>query len=149
MNFPYTPYEVEPTPSQPGITIIYRPIIPVRLTGSIGTAVLYGLLDTGADETILTRAMAELVGIITEPLKTATVMSASGEMTVEYGEVIFEFGRGRGKAQWRAVVGIVDQPWAEAVLGHTAFLRYFDATFFGGKREVRLKRNGVKLPSEL
>ena len=146
MNFPYAAYEVEPTPSQPEESIIYRPIIPFRLTGSAGAAVFYGLLDTGADETLLPRAMAELVDVAVDLSPATTMLSASGEVEVVYGQVTLEVGRGRGRYRWQGTVGIVDQPWEEAVLGHAGFLRYFDVTFFGERREARLKRNRLALP---
>ncbi len=146
MIFPYRKYEVEPTPGQGGATVIYRPLIPVRVSGNAGAANFYGLLDTGADETVLPRVMAEFVGVAIDSSKKAIIRSASGEMPVEYGEAVFEVGAGRSKVRWPAVVGIVDEPWEEAILGHAAFLRFFDATFLGEEREVRLKRNGVRLP---
>lgn len=148
LRFPYGQYEVEPTPSQPEQTIVYRPVIPIRITGNNGTAVFYGLLDTGADETLLPSKIADLVGIKVDESQASTVMSASGEMKVAYGKVMIEVGHGKQRYGWRATVGIVQQPWQEALLGHIGFLRYFDATFMGAKREIKLKRNTIPFPKE-
>jgi hypothetical protein len=52
-------------------------------------------VDIGADETILPRALAELVGIAIEPGSSAIMVSASGEITVSYGHVTFELGQVR------------------------------------------------------
>jgi hypothetical protein len=146
MNFPYAAYEVEPTPSQPDVTIIYRPVIPFRVTGRLGAAVFYGLLDSGADETMLPREMAEAVGVAVDWTCTAIATSASGEMPVAYGEALLEVGRGKARHRWRAIVGVADQPWREAILGHAGFLHYFDAAFSWARRTVRLTRNSVPLP---
>jgi len=148
LRFPYGQYEVEPTPGQPEQTIVYRPVIPIGITGEAGTAVFYGLLDTGADETLLPKKVADLIGIKANTSQTSTVMSASGEMTVSYGRVTIEIGHGRQKYRWGAIVGIVEQPWQEALLGHIGFLRYFDVTFLGAKQEVKLKRNTIPFPKE-
>jgi hypothetical protein len=104
MNVPYTCYEIEPTPSQPGVTEIYRPVIPFRVIGPAAAAVFYGLLDSGADETMLPQALADLVGIVLDPSQTGTALTASGEMAVTYADVTFEIGQGRGKRRWRATV---------------------------------------------
>ncbi|MEX0678230.1 MAG: aspartyl protease family protein [Pirellulales bacterium] len=149
MRFAYGRYEVEPTPSQPGAAIIYRPVIPIRVIGFGADAVFYGLLDTGADETLLTEEMAELVGMEVDASRTAIVTSASGEMSVSYGDVTLEVGRGRARYRWRTTAGVVKQPWREAILGHMGFLRYFDVTFFGETREVRLTRNAMPLPEPI
>jgi hypothetical protein len=90
--------------------------------------------------------MADLVGIRIDPAQTGTVFSASGELEVVYGRVTLEIGRGRGRHRWVATVALADQAWQEAALGHLGFLRYFDASFLGGRREVRLRRNAVPLP---
>lgn len=147
MKFPYGQYDVEPTPSQPGVTVVYRPVIPVRLIGVSAAAVFYGLLDSGADETLIPQEVANLVGAERVSDQTGMILSASGEMPVTYGAVTIEFGLGPERYRWRATVGIVDQPWKEALLGHIGFLRYFDVTFLGGHRESQLTRNTVALPS--
>lgn len=147
MNFPYAPYQVEPTPSQPGVTTIFRPIIPFRVLGSTGGAVFYGLVDTGSDETVLPRALAELIGVAIVPGSSAIMVTASGEITVGYGHVTFELGKGRSRYRWTATVGIIDQPWEEAVLGHAGFLQYFDVSFLGDRKQVRFKRNQLSLPA--
>lgn len=146
MKFRYGRYEVDPTPAQPGVTVVYRPVIPLRLIGQSGGATFYGLLDTGADETLIPAAMAELVGLAVDPAQTSIVLSASGEMRVRYGEVTIEAGQGKVLHRWRTTVGVVEQTWNEALLGHAGFLRYFDVTLCGAKREVQLRRNTAPFP---
>jgi len=146
VNFPYGQYEVAPSTADPDLTVVFRPVIPVRVIGPAGAAAFYGLLDTGADQTVLPKALADLIGVTGNPARAATLLSASGEMSVTYTNVAFELGRGRGKVYWSATVAIIEEAWQEVVLGHAGFLEYFDATFFGVRRQVRLRRNTRPLP---
>jgi len=53
VNFPFGQYEVAPSTAEPDLTVVFRPVIPVRVIGPASAAVIYGLLDTGADQTVL------------------------------------------------------------------------------------------------
>lgn len=66
MRFAYGRYKVAQSPTQPGLTTVARPVIPVRFVGPAGSHVFYGLLDTGADETFITQEMAEVLGVAFE-----------------------------------------------------------------------------------
>lgn len=107
MRFAYGRYEVEPTPSQPGVTVIYRPVIPIRLIGTTGEAVFYGLLDTGADETPITREMADVLGVAVDETEAHTAASATGEMAVVYGRVTIAVGQADESYRWRAQRSLV------------------------------------------
>jgi hypothetical protein len=108
---------VDPTPSQPGVTVVYRPVVPIRLIGLIADAVFYGLLDTGADETLIPKEVADLIGVKMAPDPAGAIVSASGEISVSYGALAIEFGQGKEGYRWRTMVGVVEQPWKEALLG--------------------------------
>ena len=146
MRFPYVQYEVDPSPAEPGVIEVFRPVIPIRLIGRASSRLVRGLLDTGADESVIPMEFADRIGVIEAAVPDGTVLSASGEMPVTYGTLIIELASGVEHYRWNAVVGIVDQPLREALLGNIGFLRYFDVTFFGERREVRLTRNAVALP---
>ena len=64
MKFPYRAYEVSATPAS-GVKdgYIYRPVVPFTLAGPAESLDFFGLLDTGADETYITRRMAERLGL--------------------------------------------------------------------------------------
>ena len=47
---------------------------------------------------------------------------------------------------WPTVIGVIDQPWSEAILGHAGFLCYFDVAFLGKSSEVVLTRNELAFP---
>src|SRR5437879_3642511 len=61
MIFPYRQYIVVPTPGQSSGTI-FRPMVPMRVGGAKGTEVIMGLVDTGADVTILPSFLLPLIG---------------------------------------------------------------------------------------
>lgn len=143
MKFPYRQYAVEPSPAAPLLAVISRPVIPVRFLGPKGALDCYALLDTGADESYVTESMAERLGI--EPLsdEASTVHSASGEMSIAYGAATVEVTDGAERFSRPLVVGIVSESWSEAILGHTGFLEYFDATFSYVDQAVSLTFRGA------
>jgi hypothetical protein len=142
VRFLYRAYEVSATPASGGSDgCVYRPIVPFTLAGPSGTLDFFGLLDTGADETYITRRMADRLGVVVGEQPRSLVESASGELSVAYGDVTIEVTDGSEWHKWQAVVGIVDQDWTEAILGHSGFLEFFDVLFRGHEREVVLTRN--------
>ena len=148
MRFAYGRYQVAPSPTRPGVTIISRPVIPVRLVGPAGAHVFYGLLDTGADETFITQEMADVLGVAIEKDAGYQIMSAGGEMDVRCGAISVQISQGKEQYSWPLTAGIVDRPWREAILGHAGFLEFFDAVFLGAKSQVVLTRNSSALPTE-
>jgi hypothetical protein len=148
VKFPYRAYEVEPTPASGTIDgHIYRPVIPFTLVGPVGALDFFGLLDTGADETYITRRMAERLGIKVSDTATHVIDSAGGEVAISYGEAMIEVTDGVETHRWRASIGVTDQDWAEAILGHSGFQTYFDVLFRGEQREVVLTRTQAALPN--
>ena len=145
MKFPYRRYSVTPTPAQLGETVISRPIIRFRLHCDSESALFWGLLDTGADETYITKEMADALGIVAS--ESFGIESASGRMTASYATVHLEVSDDTEQYQWPSVIGVIDQPWSEAILGHAGFLRYFDVTFLGKSSEVILQRNELAFQS--
>ena len=63
LKFPYQGYPVR------GIgttyqTLVYRPMVPIRILGPGGEALAYGLLDTGADDTLLPAYLIGPLGLV-------------------------------------------------------------------------------------
>jgi hypothetical protein len=54
MKFHYAEYFVDPSPAAPSRHSLFRPVIRVRMIGPSGSRKIWGLLDTGADETYIT-----------------------------------------------------------------------------------------------
>lgn len=148
MRFFYGRYEMVSLPNHPEGTDVYRPTIPVRLIGNIGEATFFGLVDTGADATCISREMANMIGVT--PMYNGTEFQAfgvGGPMPITYGVVTIEVEQGIESYVWHEAVGIIDEPLAEPVLGNIGFLQYFDATFRPDCVLLELIRNTVPLPS--
>src|SRR5260370_39400115 len=52
-----------PVPALGGATFMPRPLLAVRITGPAGSRLRDGLLDTGADETVLDPSEAPQIGV--------------------------------------------------------------------------------------
>jgi hypothetical protein len=141
MKFDYKQYEVQSFPGQSNPGIVFRPVLTLRIIGTKSQVSSRSLVDTGADMTVLPKKIASFVGITILSTNPSTALGAGGEIEIAYGNVVLELSSGKKSYRWCATVGISSEPWEEAVLGHVGFLQYFDATFLGEKRAVRLKRN--------
>lgn len=148
MKFPYRAYEVDATPASAAVGgYIYRPVIPFALSGPAGTLDFFGLLDTGADETYITRKMAERLGISVGSTATHVIDSAGGEVHITYCKTEFELTDGTESYRWSAVIGVSEHEWAEVILGHNGFLEFFDVLFRGDKHDLEIERNSRPLPN--
>jgi predicted aspartyl protease len=137
VRFPYSRYEVRPSPGAPGRTTIYRPVIPVRFIGPQASRDFYALLDTGADESYITESLAEKLGVIPLSQERSSIQSASGELTAVYGNVGVELSDASESHLFTIPVGLVSEDWSEAILGNS-FLEYFGATFSYQEKRVTL-----------
>ena len=63
MRFSYRAFEVWPTPARPHVSVIYRPMVPVHVIGPKGESAVLGLVDTGADETLLPAFLIDPLGL--------------------------------------------------------------------------------------
>ena len=105
-------------------------------------------MDTGADETYITSEMADSLGVRLLSQDEHVVETASGTMPVSYGHVELQLTDGEETYAWRLTVGIVPEPWPEAILGHVGFLQFFDTTFSYEHRTVGLIRNSIAFSSD-
>lgn len=146
MRFWYEWYEIAPSPTAVGATDLYRPEVPVRIIGKSGDAFLLGLLDTGADEVLLGRSVAETIGAeLDEKVRWSVGGFAGQRAEAVLGTIEVELTDGVATLRWSLKVGFVEyhDPVLEQVviLGHTGFLEYFNAEFRGQDREVVLTTN--------
>lgn len=146
MRFWYEWYEVAPSRTADGLTDLYRPEIPLRVIGKTGEAFLLGLLDTGADEVLLGRSVADAIGADLDHSARWSIRGFAGQRAdAVLGRVEVEVSDGIETHRWPLAVGFVeyDDPALEqvAILGHTGFLQYFNAEFRGADREVVLTAN--------
>jgi hypothetical protein len=113
----------------------------IRLTGSTGSELRDGLLDTGSDDTVFTEAVAGLIGIDLGRAEERLVSLAGRPRPVRcrYAPVQLRISDGLVESyEWTAVVGFVLGPLHYNLLGHAGFLQYFAAEFDGEARVVAL-----------
>jgi aspartyl protease len=140
MIFPYHPYEVLPNPGR-NEGLLYRPMVPVRVHGPKGTQIILGLVDTGSDVTVLPSFLLPLIGAGTGTLPEAHFRGVGGQVvTARYSRVDLSLDHPAGLYRWAAPLAFLDGRDV-AILGHTGFLEYFQATFDSVRRRLTLKPN--------
>ncbi len=152
MKFPFRPFDVEPSPAHPFPTI-WRPVVPIRVSGPAGTSRLLGLLDTGADETTIPMNVAAHLGIELDPRELARFKGTGGQQAKGfYGkDVGFEFRQGKKSYRWVVPkVAFLYPPLAAngeetitITLGQIGCLRYFTVTFDNQRARVEIRPNGL------
>jgi hypothetical protein len=121
--------------------VAYRPYVPIRVIDPRGSTRLDGLLDTGADETILPRSIAGPLGIGLDDGARGRFRGVGGQVvTVVYGSVELELATQSRRLRWPVTVAFLDGAHG-AILGHAGFLEYFTASFNGERRHVTLRPN--------
>jgi hypothetical protein len=138
MRFPYT--EVGPG--------VYRPIVPLSLWGPAGAVLVDGLLDTGADRTLVTPRVArslgiDVIGLQTPPLQ---LKVPSGQLVAcRLAIVIMGLSRHRSRICWHAEIAVALEAVTKPLWGFKGFLEYFRTCFDGPQRRVTLTA-GNSLP---
>jgi hypothetical protein len=147
VKYRYAPYQVSPSPAEPGVTIAYRPAIPVRIIGLSGSVLLWGVLDTGADESILPAYLLERLQVATRAGDVDVLSGADGRpFVVTYGTVDFEVQLDDHAARWHAKVAF-DPHRVDPLFGQVGFLRHFTVTFDGPGRFVMIEATGAFPPA--
>jgi hypothetical protein len=139
--FPYQPYEADPTPSDPS-PVVYRPVIPIvaHVPSSNKTVLLRGLVDSGADETILPMRFLKELGLDDGPRQRFRFATATGRpFEVIYGEIqLVIHDPGGAPFFWPATVAFSDSI-DRTVLGRAGFLERFVVTFDGPARMLTIE----------
>jgi predicted aspartyl protease len=135
MKFSYRRYRVETASEQ--VQIVYRPVVPITIHGPKASIELFGLVDTGADFTMLPWKLVDLLGILPDHSRPAEVTGFGDSTGIAIpAEVELELGRGRTTYRWSAEAYFGDQEYL--LLGNEGFLEFFIATFDGGKKTLEL-----------
>jgi len=145
MKFSYSSI-ITAAPDGDDFYLIRRPEIPVTIVGANGQITLLGLVDTGADNTIFPKSVADHLQIPLEATE-GSGASAFGGQRIELlsGEAILTLkSDDEPELAWPARVCFFDFPSAEeecVILGHASFLELFTATFDGENSELTLIAN--------
>lgn len=137
MRFEYIAYSVQTTPTIPD-GVVYRPELTVRLIGPRGEFVVSALIDTGADETVLPRSMANILGVVPDDELAGHAQGVTGQfMSIAPGEIKIEIVGADFAYRWTTLVNFADFPNSEdecVILGHIGALEFFVIEFDGGNR---------------
>jgi hypothetical protein len=145
MKFPYSSI-ISQAPGGEEFFVIRRPEIPVTIESPIGRLTVIGLVDTGSDNTIFPKSVADHLQI---PIATTNGPAASvfGGQRVQLleGEVTLTLEMEDGpRSRWTAMVCFYEFSTSEeecVILGHSGFLEFFTATFDGKLAELTLEPN--------
>jgi hypothetical protein len=124
--------------------IRYRPIVSVRLFGSLGSRLYDGCLDCASDNTIFPLSLARKLGIDLSAAPQGLAHPIGGiTIPYSYAAVKLQLSDGLETCEWQATVGFVDLPLRWALLGHAGFLDSFDTHLQGARREVVITANAL------
>jgi hypothetical protein len=144
VRFPYHP-AVGSAPETGEATLLLRPEIPIRVVGSAGSARFRALVDTGSDNTIFPKSVADNLGVTVAPGTGPELIAFGGQkLAVLFGDVVIEIEDEQEKLRWPARVQFFEFATTEdqtLVMGHAGFLDYFTATFDGKLCELTLIAN--------
>lgn len=145
MRFPYRCLPVtQPLVPLRGRKDRPRPIIPVSIGGPAGSHLLTGLIDTGADDTILPDWLAPNLGLTLATAPTGTAHTAVvSTASLWYVQVTLRVADQQERREWQAWVGFTNAPIRQAYLGFAGFLEYFDVLFLGAQEAVELTVNAT------
>ena len=144
MRFPYL---VLPTKravySLGGISARPRLVIPVQISGPLGSLVLDACLDTGTDDTLFPKQVARALGIgVTQAPDEGEALPIGGSpLRYPYGRVTLRVADGVEACELEAIVGFIDVALPWPLLGLAGFLQFFDATLKGDQKELLLTPN--------
>ena len=147
MKFPFQHYRTAPSPLD-GSDELWRPEIPLHLIGPTNELFSYGLLDSGADGVLISRSIADDIGIPLDESVRWSVRGISGEsLEAVLGHVEIEVMDHLESVCWSLPVGVVrfKDPANDDIilLGQIGFLQYFDTRFLGANHVVELRSNGT------
>ena len=144
MKFRYRRYDVRPSLLYPDGTI-WRPEVDLTITGPKGHQSTLAILDTGSDQTVLPRTVAERLGV---ELKSENSCDASGFRgditTIVPGRIQFQIHSLSRTLVWTATVGFADFTTTDdecTLLGYGGCLEYFTVIFDGANKIFELRPN--------
>jgi len=143
MKFPYLQYVIQDGPT----AFVFRPVIPVDLAGPDGEIDFYALVDTGSDDTLIPRFVADEIGLKIDDDRVEEVIGIGGEkITIAHADVELRVSDGDESAFWNTSVGVIGESESGGdyvILGHKSCLEFFTATFTGGRHILELTPNNT------
>jgi len=144
MRFPYSSYEVDPSPTVPG-GVVYRPEVTIDVIGPRRRETIQALVDTGSDETVFPASLARAIGVQLDHTSAGQASAVGGHaVQLVPGSVILEITEGVQSYRWQTTVGFLEVEQSEdevALLGFAGFLEFFRAMFDSQSHELELVAN--------
>lgn len=143
MVFLYQPI-ISLAPDGASYLLILRPEIPVTVIGPNGEGTYLGLVDTGSDNTILPKSVADRLGIPLVSAGAPATVFGGHHVPLMLGEVTMQLESDGEVLRWPAELHFFDFANEEdetVLLGHSGFLDYFTATFDGKQGMLTLIPN--------
>jgi predicted aspartyl protease len=133
------------TPSIPlgGRWVQPRPIIAVTFVGPGGTWVIDGLLDTGADETVLPDTAAATLGVDLTNAPTGTAMAFGQQVPVRYALVTIRLANPHERHEWQGWLAFTSAYLRWPLLGFGGFQQFFSVAYHGDREIVELTVNSL------
>src|ERR1041385_9023685 len=89
----------------------YRPIVPVRVFGPLGSRLVDGCIDSGSDDTVFPLSLARRLGIDLTGAPRGSASPVGGAVVhYSYAVVRLRMTDGMETWDWQATVGFVDLP---------------------------------------
>ena len=134
----------QPSVALGGRSTLFRPLIPITLIGPGGTQLLEGLIDSGADGTLVPEFAATNMGVDLTMAPAETTRGIGGvRITARYVDVIMRIADLHEQREWSALVGFAPLTKRSAILGHAGFLQYFTTVLHGDFEMVELAVNAL------
>ena len=127
--------------------IILRPEVLVQIAGPNRSEAFLGLVDSGADNTVLPTSIADRLGIQLRPAQGPSGIAFGGhELVFQVGQVEFELSDDQTTWTWKTEVlfhQFEDAQDETLILGHAGFLDFFRTLLDPEQAAVELTPNGL------
>jgi hypothetical protein len=138
LRFAYLPLSVrQASPTLRGATVRYRPIVPIHILAPLMLPPLDACIDCASDDTIFPPHLAKRLGVDPGAMPTGQACLVGGSIiNVNFAPLRLLLSDGYATCEWDAVVAFATVPMRWALLGHAAFLEFFDVHLLGARRAV-------------
>jgi hypothetical protein len=144
--FPYVRVPIRrPAVALGGLTYRPRPLIPVSLVGPTNTRLVYGLVDSGADDTVFPESLANQIGLDLTGAPEGESGSFTGgpNVPVRFATVTLRLATQTERREWSALIGFTSAPMRHGLLGYAGALQFFATNLRGDAEIVELTVNSL------